>query len=625
MIVYILYLKLLIWLQIGVTPLMMQTLRDKMKHIMLITLLAFLATIIFSWGMGGFKTKLTKAQQGIITVVNGTQLHYEQFIAAVNDQLDRIREQTGNNDIPEYQVENVRNQVWEQMVSEILIRDEIARQGIQISDEEIVYTLRNRPPDFIINNEQFQTDGKFDYQKYRQALENPNNYQAWVPVENYLRSVLPSQKIQQRILASVRVTDNELFEQYKLENEKSKVSYISFKTQDISNENILVSDDEIKKYYKENKEKFKVPEMRKIEYVLFAKKPSKEDTLQTYDDAKDIIEQLKNGADFAELAKDYSEDRATAVKGGDLGFFGRGEMVKPFEDAAFSAKIRKIIGPVKSNFGLHIIQVLAKKKEKGNIKVHARHILLKFVPSPETEENINTSAGYFYDEVTEKGAKSFKEIAESDGYKVNTPNAFPKGSFVPGLGMANRVNYLTFANKKGWISRPVTVNDNLVIFKITDIIGEHYKPLKDVEKTIQNAIILKKKKEECKKLANNFYDKLSKSVSFEDAAKADSLKISETNFFRWDDYIPQVGKNMEFTSAAFTLNKGSHSKPIETATGYFVLKVIEKQHVSKDNFKSAVDQIKSGYLQKKQRAFYMAWYNSLKAKAKIEDYREMFF
>jgi len=603
----------------------MQTLRDKMKHIMLLTLLAFLATIIFSWGMGGFKTKLSKAQQGIIGAVNGTQIHYEQFLTAVNNQLDRIREQTGNNDIPEYQVKSVRDQVWESMVSEILIRDEIARQGIRISDEEIVYTLRNRPPDFIINDEQFHTDGKFDIVKYRQALENPNNYQAWIPVENYLRNVLPTQKIQQRIIASVRVTENEIRNEYMLENQKVKVRYVAFKTSDISNENILVNDSEIKKYYKNHKEEFKVDERRKIEYVLFEKKPSKNDSLQTYQDAEDIIKQLKNGADFASLAKDYSEDRATAVKGGDLGFFGRGEMVKPFEDAAFSAKIREIVGPVKTRFGLHIIQVLAKKREKGKTKIHARHILIKFIASPETEENVNTSANYFYEEVTDKNAKPFDVIAKQEGYTPKETNPFPKGNFIPGIGVASHVNYLVFNNQKGWISRPITINDNIIVFRITDIINEYTKPIKEVEKIIQTTLIREKKREQCKLLADNFYQKISSGKTFDNAASEDSLKIYETGFFRWDDYIPQVGKNVEFTSAAFKLNKGDVSRPIGNNNGYFILQVTDKQSISEKDFKLQFDKLKNDVLQKKQRAFYMAWYKSLKDKAKIEDYRDLFY
>jgi len=604
---------------------MMQILRDKMKHIMLLTLLAFLATIIFSWGMGGFKTKLTKAQQGIIGVVDGTQIHYEQFLAAVNNQLDRIREQTGNNDIPEYQIKSIRDQVWESMVSEILIREEISRQGLRISDEEIVYTLRNRPPDFIRNNEQFQTNGKFDFAKYRQALENPNNYRSWLPVENYLRNQLPAQKIQQRIIASVRVTEDEIRNEYMLENQKVKVRYAGFRISDISNENILVAENEIKKYYKNHKENFKVNEQRKIEYVVFQKIPSKDDSLQTYQDAEDIIKQLKAGSDFSSFAKDYSEDRSTAVKGGDLGFFGKGEMVKPFEEAAFSAKIRDIIGPVKTRFGLHIIQVLAKKREKGKTKIHARHILIKFIPSPETEENVNTSANYFYEEVTDKSAKPFNVTAKLENYDLKETNPFFKGNFIPGIGVASHINYLAFNNKKGWISRPITINDNIIVFRISDIIGEYIKPQKEVEKVIQATLVRKKKKEKCRILADNFYKSISNGRTFDKAGSEKSIKINETGFFGWNDYIPQVGKNISFTSSAFSLKKGEFSKPIETNDGYFILKVIDKQSISDQAFKSQFDQLKNNILQKKQRAFYMAWYNSLKNKAKIEDYRELFF
>ncbi|OVE78649.1 hypothetical protein BVY01_04865, partial [bacterium I07] len=109
---------------------------------------------------------------------------------------------------------------------------------------------------------------------------------------------------------------------------------------------------------------YMVPEKRQLQYMMFTFKPSHEDTLETKQDIRNILESIQNGADFSELAKDYSEDTGSAEKGGDLGFFGKGVMVKAFEEAAFEAAIGEVIGPVETEHGLHLIKVLAKKTGK---------------------------------------------------------------------------------------------------------------------------------------------------------------------------------------------------------------------------------------------------------------------
>ena len=136
-----------------------------------------------------------------------------------------------------------------------------------------------------------------------------------------------------------------------------------------------------------------------------------------------MLDCSKKGADFAELAEIYSDDPGSAAKGGDLGFFSRGSMVKPFEEAAFSAKIGDIVGPVQTNFGLHIIKIEDKKIEDGNEQVKARHILLKFNASRETQETARDNANYFAEVAPEDG---FNQTVLSEKIKVDTTDFFTK-------------------------------------------------------------------------------------------------------------------------------------------------------------------------------------------------------
>ncbi|QQY80815.1 peptidylprolyl isomerase [Keratinibaculum paraultunense] len=118
--------------------------------------------------------------------------------------------------------------------------------------------------------------------------------------------------------------------------------------------NISITEEEMKDYFKNNKEAFDQEEQVKARHIL----------VETEDEAKEVIKKLKAGEDFAKLAKEYSKDESNKDSGGDLGFFGKGKMVKEFEDVAFSLKANEISEPVKTTYGYHVIEVLDKKEAK---------------------------------------------------------------------------------------------------------------------------------------------------------------------------------------------------------------------------------------------------------------------
>ena len=124
-----------------------------------------------------------------------------------------------------------------------------------------------------------------------------------------------------------------------------------------------VSEDDVKSYYDTHQDEFKTPEMVKARHILIKvdKSASEEDKKQAQKKAEDILSKIKAGEDFAKLASEFSDDPGSKSKGGDLGFFARGRMVKPFEDAAFALKVGEVSGIVESPFGYHIIKAEERK------------------------------------------------------------------------------------------------------------------------------------------------------------------------------------------------------------------------------------------------------------------------
>ena len=604
---------------------MMTTLRKYMKHVMWIVAVTFIGTIIFSWGMGGFKTKQSQAETGVIGSINGEKIMYQQFAQMLEGEYKRVREQEKTEDLSEYRKSSIRDQAWQQLVREKLLSIEVEKQNVAATPEEVVFYMRNNPPDFVRSAEQFQTDGKFDMNKYHEALSDQRNFQAWIPVENYFKSVIPLQKLQQNVIASVRVSDAEALESYRMENDKVNVKYVFFDPAKTPVDNPMISDDAVKKYYKSHEKEYREPEQRKIRYVMFEIKPSAEDSAQTRNDCRDIIKQLREGADFAELAKEYSEDKSNAEKGGDLGFVAKGSMVKPFEEAAFGAKIGEIVGPVQTPYGLHILQVSARKKEKGETQVQTRHILLSFKTSQESIESVNNRAEFFAEEVQKTKGKAFADIAKQENLTVKETPLFRKGGFIPGIGLSARANNLAFTEKKGWVSQPVNSDPNVLVFQVMEIQKERNRPLADVKTPIQDALRTEKQKASALAAAAAFRRRIEDPNSFETLASGDSLQVQETGFFSALGYIPVVGRDVKFSAAAFKLKPGEISAAVEGVRGGYVILLVRKQEMNPQAFEAEKATYKQNLLQRMQNQYYSAWFKSLTEKANIKDYRDQYF
>lgn len=140
-----------------------------------------------------------------------------------------------------------------------------------------------------------------------------------------------------------------------------------------------ITDEEVRAFWEENKARFGArPEMYRFEEIPVTTTPGDSAREETREEAEKVLAELEAGRDFSSLARAYSDDSLSARKGGDLGWFSRGRMVEPFEEAAFAAVTGEIVGPVESPFGYHVLQVLDKREDE----VRARHILIRFDIGP---------------------------------------------------------------------------------------------------------------------------------------------------------------------------------------------------------------------------------------------------
>jgi len=469
--------------------------------------------------------------------INGEDISYKEFSKILDQQKENRKKQTGKN-IAEENLKQFRDQVWNAVVTQTLFAQEIKKLNITVADDEIRdVILSDNPPQFL-KQSFIDSTGKFNRDMYRRALFNPKNKQGLIQAEDYVRQNLLTQKLQSMLLASVNVGESEIERLFIEQKIKMNIQYALFPFTEFSDSSIKLTDVVLKKYYDENIDKYKIPEKRKLKYVLFPFAASSGDSafaqknisevikdfqknpasfkkdaeifssipysLDTLDisrfpvnassaiikakpgtlvgpistssgltiynliktlpskntvvrasnilinqfgnDAKNKAEamklynKLKKGANFEKLAKENSADPGSAVKGGDVGWFAKGRMVKPFENAAFKGRINQVLKPVKSNFGYHIIKVTG----RSNRLYVVEKIFNEIKASASTKDEIKNNAGDYAYLAKNNG---FEKEAKLGNYKIQETSPFPRSKFgVPGLGVNRRLMDFAFEN-----------------------------------------------------------------------------------------------------------------------------------------------------------------------------------
>ena len=598
---------------------MMTKLREMSKLFLYLLVVAFLALMVLEWGAD--ITGRSSRGNNIVGKINGHEITVEEYNQMLQNAYENERQRTGG-ELSDADMKRLQNEVWENIIQQILLQEQIKKMGIKVTKREIAYHSVHNPPQYFRNIPAFLTNGQFDINKYRQALQNPQVEQT---VVSYVAQNLPFQKLLARITAAVMVTEEEIKDAFMRQSMRAKVEYVGAPLYKFSSKEVEVSEEEAKKYYEEHKDDFKVEEKRVLNYVLFSTAPTHEDSMRVYRLAEDILKEARSGADFAKLADEYSEDPSVQTNHGDLGYFKRGDMDPAFEKAAFSGKPGEIIGPVKTRFGLHIIKIVDRKKEDGVEKVRASHILLRFNASASTVEDARDRADEFAQIAKESG---FKVAADRLKYKIEKTPPFVKRNFIPGLGLMEGAVEWAFHAEKGEISDPFRAQTGYVVFEVAEIQPAGYRPFEEVKSICINRIKTEKRKQMAREYALKFADAVKSGTSFPQIAASDEqhILVADTSgYFLFGAPIPKLGRSVDINAAAFALPLNQPSDLLEAQQGYFYIKVLDRTEFNEEEYAKQREVLRQRLLQQKQLRVFQAWYDALKASAEIEDYRYKFF
>ena len=610
--------------------------RSRMQVVMWTILVLFVTSMAIGGLVGGASiTDIFSGRQGNeVGSLNGKPILFEDFNQLVSNEINRMDQQSGRL-ISDEEREYIRAVVWERLIADLIIQEQIVENKIVVGDEEVLFQMKNNPPPFLQNSDAFQSFGRFDLEKYLDAVLNPGQID-WKPIEDFMQNVyLPSYKLQQYITNSAAISSKDVLEDYKKRflDYKIEVLHVTEKAIDQDFYNGLLadrpSDNELNNIYNENISEYDQPELRYLKYVKWPIISNATDSLRVKLEAEDLIFRLNDGEDFALLANTYTQDPSNSadpqnLKGGDLGWFNKGQLLPEFEIASFEAEIGSIVGPILTQYGYHVIKVNDKRIVESNEQVNASHILLTIQPGRGTENELKDIASIFALEATEFG---FFALADSLGLEIQESNGLRKESiFVDNFGVGRSAVNFAFNNVEGSTSDAIK-NDNFYgVFFLDKVDKETVISFENVKEDLKNEFLSEFKKNHIKTLAQSIKDnnqgEMNLSEIYQDNENLEY--VAETNSALIGSF-ESIGKSNFIVGALADAKEGDILGPLPTLRGQAFLRVIDISDVVMSDFEEKKDSIKFSLLIDRQNAIWGNWLQALRENADLKDYRYDFY
>jgi peptidyl-prolyl cis-trans isomerase D len=615
---------------------------------LVLVVLAFVVAYIPSFVRG---TGTDASSGDTIATVEGRDITSGEFRRTYQAQLQAYRSAYGGQMSDQLLKQlGIEQQILQQMVDEQASMAEAERLGIQVSDDEVRQRIFAIPA--------FQENGHFiGDQRYQQLLRMQRPPLSPSDFESGIRRSLLVEKLRDSLTDWLTISDKDLEQEFRRRNDKVKLAVISFPADKFRSQ-ATVTDQDVAAHFESHKNDFKIPEKRKIRYLLIdtdalrAKvivppadvERAYNDNIEQYstpeqvrashillktegkDDAavkakaEDILKQARAGADFGELAKKYSEDEGSAKNGGDLDYFTRGKMVPEFESVAFMLQPGQISDLVKSPFGYHIIKVTDKKAGTRRTLADMRQQLTDQLAFERAQLQASELAANLEKQI--KTPADLDKVARAQGLTVQESGFFAKDEPVMGIGPSPEAAARAFEMKVGEVSPALRAARGFVFITPTAKQDPYLPKLDEVKDRVRDEVIKIKARDLAKQRAAEVAAKLKGAPDFEKAAKAAGVDSKTTELIARDAQIPDLGNVPGVVDAAFKMSVGAISEPIPTDNGAAVVKLLEKQETSAADFAQAKDKFRDEVLTDRRNRFFGAYMVKAKQRMKIEVNRE---
>jgi peptidyl-prolyl cis-trans isomerase D len=612
----------------------------------------FLAVVVITFvgSLAYFGATRDQAPADAVATVNGEPISPLAFQRAYRATLEQYR-QIFKDRFNEELVRSLRlqEQVLDRLVVDHLLEQRARAEGLAISDEELSAEITRIGA--------FHEGGRFSREQYLRVLRGAQLTP--LAFEQDLRSDLLRRKLQALITDGVKVADGEVRQEWEVHRTRIRAAYVAVPTEPFL-ASVAVTDADLEAYTKANAARLARPERRRVQVAavpaasvplpavsdaevetayqarlsefeqprrvrvahVLVRVPSvggsaAED--QAKAKAESALERIRDGADFAQVAREVSEDTGTAARGGEVGLVGKGELVPEFEAAAFELKPGEVTGPVRTPFGYHVIKALevvpAHKKELREVAPEIRASLATEKQLRLLEEKAREAQQAL------STAPDFAAAARGRGLAVRDVGPSARTDALEGIGRVREATDAIFGLVPGGVSEPVKVPEGYAIFRLAET-EPAQRPedvkLADVRDQVSQAVRKEKAQAAAQAKARELAEAWRGGQEGRELATREGFPFAEIGPFSRSEPAADREAGAVIGPLAFTLPAGGVGGPAQGPKGFYVVKVVAREAPDPAAFEKEKAELERELLTRKRTQVWDAWLATLRAQAAIE-------
>lgn len=602
---------------------MLQWLRDNLKTFswtLGLVIIAFVALYIPDLVTGAADDANT------IATIGDEIVSMDEFRGRYQYMEQTYKQQLGDQATPELMRQlQLPLQVANSLIDERILIAEGKAMGLLVSDAELGEAILGQP---VFQDEKGNFIGDEDYQR----ILSTNGFPTPASYEEGVRKDLLLQKVRSILAQNVYVPDSEVERSYREQVERAKVRYLQLPRSRFASE-VNIAADELASYYAGHREEYRRQERRAISYLIVdvsRLRPQlvvSDEEIAAYHEANQaeftreeqvrashillqadgdeemadaerrlqkIRQRIEGGEDFATLAREFSEDTGSKARGGDLNFFAKGSMVAPFEEAAFGAQIGELVGPVRTEFGVHLIKVTA-HPQGGVIPLDQASNGIRFKlqnqrAEPETESRMRALASRIVDQglTTDEEWQALAE--EFDEVIFGTSPPFESTAAIPGIGQVPALVATIFEAETGTVTDPVKAPRGWTLARVNEILEPSVPELTEIEPQVRQALKQERLQERVMERLRAAKEQIAAGESVDAVAAELDLEVKESQEFGRGTPLSELGSaSAAISQAAFSMVEGEVGGPYADTQGATLIEVAERKQWDPSEFEENKD------------------------------------
>jgi peptidyl-prolyl cis-trans isomerase D len=621
---------------------MLKTMRKNVKALkptLWIIIATFVIAIFAIWGGAGRLGETNRSNT--LATIGKERISSDAYFQTLRQRLEAMKKEYSQLNKALIQQLNIPQRVLQEMVEQTLLLQIAEDMKLGATDPEV----RER----IISYPVFQKDGQFiGFKEYKQVLDW--NRIPLADFEDGLKKEILIEKVVKLLTAGITVSDEEVWDNYKKQNESAKIEYLVaekdkieltdkpdaaaieahfeknkaaykvpkkrtadylfFRTDDLKTR-VKVDESEIEKYYKDNLSRFQEAEKIKVSRIFLPY--TGKDKPQVLAQAADLLKRARAGEDFAELARTFSKDDK-AKEGGDWGLTAWTALPAKETDEVVKMDAGQTSDVIETDTGAAILKVAEKTAAITRSLAEVKTTVKNILEDEKARELAADKASRIEKEA--RGQKSLDMAAQKEGLKVRSTGPLKQADPLEDFDPSGSISQTLFTLKDKEISAPIYTYTGVGIAQLQKTEPERPAKLEEVRDAVEKDILDSRKKEKAMEKLTGVLAGLKD--DWEDGAQKNGLQIKAVEAHKREQYLSLIGESPEVDNLAFSLPIKEPSRTLEVEGGYAVVRVLDRKLVTKEEFAKARDTERSTLLESQKSKFLQSYMVKARDEKKVK-------